>query len=212
MLKECYKLFIYTNNKCSTPEISNQKWISNIIDYLTKKVVSNKVDLFDKIIHSFKINDKIIEIRRSTNQKTYNDFIKCSILPKNTEICFIDNSFFPNMQNERVYYIQPRSYYHYLKTDEIIDRFISSNVFKNIKMNESVSIESILYDWFIQNGRINDEIILENQLSIDIMISKKMMYYIREFFYLSERKLKTRKIQTKIGRFTRKSTNRSYSK
>lgn len=214
--KECSGIFIYTNNQCKLP--LDNSWVSKIVNYLSFKILpkypgspslnsNSTTPLFDKIIHAFKINKKIVEVKRTTEEKTHGDFIQCTLLPKTTEICFIDNSFFPAMKNERIYYIQPRSYTHYLNTDDIIDRFMCSELFKKSMLNHEIDncIETHLYDHFLLNRRMKSKhAIQENQLEIDIKISQKMMYYIREFFYLAVRKIKTRKIQLKICKYTRK--------
>jgi hypothetical protein len=199
---ECSKIFIYTNNQCIIDESNN--WVQLIINYIEKKIATKESHkLFDQIVQTFKIGDKQIELKRTSHSKTSTDFIKCTLLPKTTEICFIDNSFFPKMIGRRVYYIQPRSYIHYLKTDEIIDRFISSNLFKNVQYFGEC-FESILYESFLKKKSFINMINIEKRLETDILISQKMMYYIREFFYLHSRRLKTRKLKITIGRFTRK--------
>ena len=208
---QCSGIFIYTNNQCKIGNGTSiqDSWVSKIVNYLTLKIVpknegspkhsSPNIVLFDQIIHAFKINNKIVEVKRTTNDKTHKDFIQCTLLPKTTEICFIDNSFFPSMKKDRIYYIQPRSYTHYLSTDDIIDRFMSSTLSKD------PGIETHLYDHFLLNRRIHSKTaICENQIEIDIKISQKMMYYIREFFYLSLRKMKTRKIKLKVCKYSRK--------
>lgn len=214
----CFGIFIYTNNQCKIVDNNlEDSWVSKIVNYLTFKIVpknlapSNKhsqnIKLFDQIIHAFKINNKIVEMKRTTHDKTHNDFIQCTVLPRNTEICFIDNSIFPAMKNERIYYIQPRSYTHYLTADDIIDRFMSSDIYKKsmLKYGYDNCIETHLYDHFLLNRRLKSKhTIHENQLEIDIKISQKMMYYIREFFYLSLRKIRTRKIKLKVCKYTRK--------
>jgi hypothetical protein len=106
------------------------------------------------------------------------------------------------MCGEQVYYIQPRSYIHYLTTDEIIDRFISSNLCKTLECSKD--IERNLYDAFLHKISLADIVILKERLETDILISQKMMYYIREFFYLHSHKKKSHRLKHKIGRFTRK--------
>lgn len=213
--KECSSIFIYTNNQCKlSSENIEDSWVSKIVNYLTIKTVPRThgnqtptLILFDKIIHAFKIGKKIVEVKRTTNDKTHSDFIHCTLLPKTTEICFVDNTYFPLMKKERVYYIQPKSYCHYLNTDDIIDRFISSPILKNIMLDETYEncIEMNLYDHFLINRRVRPNCtITERQLETDIKISQRLMYYIRNFFYLSTHKIKTRKIRLKIGKFTRK--------
>ena len=194
---ECSKVFIYTNNQCSV------EWVNQIIDYIESKISKGTISLFDQIIQAFKIGDKRVELKRTTHAKTHNDFIKCTLLPKTTELCFIDNSFFPKMCGERVYYIQPRSYVHYLRTDEIIDRFMSCSQFNDLEY-KGPCFETILYEAFLEKQPLINIILLEKRLETDILISQKMMYYIREFFYLYSRKMKTRKVFQKFGRFTRK--------
>ena len=90
-----------------------------------------------------------------------------------------------------------------LRTDEIIDRFMSSTLFKQIEYTGSC-FETILYEAFLEKQPLVNMILFEKRLETDIIISQKIMYYIREFFYLYSRKIKTRKVFQKIGRFTRK--------
>jgi hypothetical protein len=212
--KECSNIFIYTNNQCKIPSDNlDDSWVSKIVRYLTAKVIPkqagsprNKTLLFDQIIHAFKINKKIVEVKRTTNEKTYTDLIHCTLLPKTTEICFIDNTYFPCMKNERLYYIQPKSYSHSLTPDDIIDRFMSSVILKKVIDEDSGNcFEMHLYDHFLIHRRVRPNYNLtETQLEIEIKTSQRLMYYIRNFFYLSTYKIKTRKIKLKIGRFTRK--------
>ena len=204
---ECSKMYIYTNNQCVSKYTNEESknWVQQIIYYIESKIIPKEsVDrLFDQVIQAFKIGEKRYELKRTTSAKTHSDFIKCTLLPKISEMCFIDNSFFPKMCGEHVYYIQPRSYFHYLKIDEIIDRFISSELYKKLSYN-GPCFETILYHTFLEKHSTINMILLEKRLETDILISQKMMYYIREFFYLYSRKIKTRKIKQKIGRFTRK--------
>jgi len=217
----CDKIYIYTNNKCTPP------WITFITNYFQYKL-NFKEDLFDKIISAFKINNKIIEFGRTSSDKTYNDFINCTLLPKTTEICFIDNTFYNNMLNEKVYYIQPRAYIHTISTNTIIERFLNSNIGKKIKNNlldeEKDGFEKFLYDWFdlqlcsykssfsssYGSDEDNDEKIKKNNefknVETDIFVAQKLMYHIKEFFYLTHRKNKTRKKNIRLGRISRKNS------
>ena len=117
---ECIAIFIYTNNQHPPP------WTECIIDYFNQYIEekTNNRPFFDQIIPAFKIGQEKIEWMRTSNDKSYEDFIKCSILPKHTEICFIDNTYFHSMIHPKVYYIQPKSYQHKLSNQDVIDRFI----------------------------------------------------------------------------------------
>jgi len=197
----CDKMYIYTNNNC------NSSWITYITNYFKYKL-NYKEELFDKIIYAFKINNKIVEIARTTRDKTYNDFINCTLLPKTTEICFIDNTFYNNMLNEKVYYIQPRAYYHNISMSSIIERFINSKIgtkiTNNLSNEEKESFKEFLYDWFDINNESSPKYI--TNVETDIFVAQKLMYHIKEFFYLTQRKNKTRKKTIRLGRITRKSS------
>jgi hypothetical protein len=181
---KCSKLYMYTNNIYS-PELP-----SMISDYLQNKL-NCETTLFDKLILAFKVNNNIIEPMRTTNKKTYNDLIRCTLIPDTTEICFIDDNYYEKMNNERVYYIQPAPYYHSLSVDEIIERFSKLNLINNSNLND-------LYDILKYERYIN------NEKDMNKKVFQKIMYYVKDFFYLSEDKIKTRKIKTRIGNFTRK--------
>lgn len=186
---ECSQIFLYTNNQC------NEIWIDMILQYIGEKIGEN---IFDKTICAFKKNGVITNNSRTGNTKTYADFIKCSMISKTSEICFIDNTYYEKMINERVFYIQPKSYEHSLSTDEIIDRFISKWSFFQIPLN----FESTLYEWFLMNNAIKKATIDETKISLHLAVSQKIMYYLKEFFLV--RSQRTKKICVNLGRFTRK--------
>ena len=195
------KVYLYTNNQIIfDSECSPTKWVSKIVDYLSNKICDS-IPLFDQLICAFKINRKIIEIKRTTKTKTYSDFIKCTVLPKSTEICFIDDSFFPGMACEKVYYIQPMGYTHYLNKDVIITRLISSKIIEQIPIEYRPGLEIALYDSF---GNPDKPMITKCQIENDIAISRKLMYYINEFFYLTTKKSKTRRLRKFSKSGTRK--------
>ena len=187
---ECSHIYIYTNNQCS------QLWTEMICKYFNYKLnIPENTSLFDKLILAFKINDIPVEISRTTHDKTHSDFIRCTLLPKSTQICFIDNSYFPNMKNERVYYIQPRSYEHNLSFDEIIQRIIISNLGFDVDISSFANV--------LENNNFITIRKKQNR-NYDIFVAQKIMYHIKDFFYLSKRKIRTKKIKLNIGKFTRK--------
>ena len=185
---ECYKIYIYTNNQC--PKV----WVQNICHYLQYKLQISKPALFDQIISAFKIGNKCVELGRTSHQKSLEDLISCTLLPKTTEICFIDDTEFSQMKQDRVYYIRPRPYYHGLSLTQILDRLFS--FFREKKENELIFSTDYWYQWFLLNGR-KDYLYTKN-ITIEIEIAKKMMYSIKEFFilttfYENKQKSKTRK-------------------
>lgn len=184
---QCYKIYIYTNNQC------DPSWTLMISDYFDYKLKTHD-KLFDKIIYAFKINNKPIELARTTHDKTYNDFIKCTLLPKTTELCFVDNSEFDEMKKDRVYYICPKSYYHHLTPNEIVQRLIESNLLQNNTIDINVLTKQLGIN---RNYRITSP-------ELNATISHKIMYHIKEFFFFTNKKTRTKKFKLSVGKNTRK--------
>ena len=189
----CDKIYIYTNNSCNPP------WIKYITNYFNYKL-NLKDELFDKVVCAFKINNKIIEMHRTTQDKNINDFINCTLLPKTTEICFIDNTYFNNMVNEKVYYIKPRGYCHPLSTRDIVNRFTISElgIDLSVQIDTADNLYEFIYDWFELNNAVHGPM-SKQTTDIDIFVAQKIMYHVKEFFYLTQRNNKTRKKITRMG-------------
>ena len=167
----CHKMMIYTNN--SGPK----EWAHHIIDYFSKKI---NYKLFDQLISAFKINGKVVEVCRTTHDKTYNDFIKCTKLPVNAEICFLDDTFYPEMANDNIYYINVKPYYHDLKFEYMLDKFSKSDIGKKIINNDDNFIK-------IMNEHIKlykyDCIDKEsNEYEMDKIVGKQIVKHLQEFF------------------------------
>jgi len=186
------KIFLYTNNHCPPP------WVSLLCNYIQSKMTPpHDSEVFDKVISAFKINKKVVEISRTTIQKTHSDFIRCSFLPATAEICFIDDSYHKNMLEDRVYYIQPAVYHHGLTREIIIRRFIQSDICKQIltiftggSPDDISALVGFFKDWF--GGLPMNPVVYKNA-EMDIMIAHKIMYHIKEFLFYSKRKHKTKK-------------------
>ena len=192
---KCDKLYLYTNN-------INSPVFPNLISEYLKYKLKIDYDIFDKLICAFKVNNKIIEHNRSTHKKTYNDFINCTVLPENIKICFIDDKYYSKMENEKIYYIQPSPYYHNLTNKEIINRFSNSAFNSDENMNKINSILNIPYIDYKYEDYMIEKKSKENKENKKIY--KKIMYYVKEFFYLTNRNEKTKKIRISLGKFTRK--------
>jgi hypothetical protein len=203
MLGQCEKIYIYTNNQCSV------NWIKLISKYFDYKL-SVKSSLFDKIIYAFKIDNKRVEPERTTHSKTYADFMKCTMIPNSAEICFIDNSYYSRMKNEKVYYIQPTSYRHSLDVNTIINRFLQSPLSLKVpckKKGDLYPFIKLQFDIFSSPGTPrakHDKLKLQE---IDILVIQKMMFHVKEFFFVTNMKKYTKKNKLPIGRFTRKKYN-----
>lgn len=191
----CHKMMIYTNN--SGPK----EWSHHIIDYFSKKI---NYKLFDQLISAFKINGKIVEVCRTTHDKTYNDFIKCTKLPINAEICFLDDTFYPEMANDNIYYINVKPYYHDVKFEDMLDKFSKSDVGKKIInkdedfikiMNENIT----LYKYDCIDKKLNE-------YEMDKIVGKQIVKHLQNFFYKTKNKtIKNKKVKNyKLNKTQRK--------
>ena len=200
---QCENMYIYTNNQCSV------NWIKLISKYFDYKL-STKSNLFDKIIYAFKIDNKRVDPERTTHSKTYPDFMKCTMIPNSAEICFIDNSYYSKMKNEKVYYIQPASYRHSLDINTIINRFLQSPLSLKVpckKKSDLYPFIKLQFDIFsspVTPRAKNDKLKLQE---IDILVIQKMMFHVKEFFFVTNMKKYTQKKKRYLGKFTRKKHN-----
>jgi hypothetical protein len=140
-------------------------------------------NLFAKPICAFKIRDKRIEPGRTTHEKTYNDFVQCSML-KTENLCFIDDTYYEKMRNRKVYYIKPPPYFHTLTHKQVVDRFLASDIYRRLYpdnpiISSNINLQKTPYD------KLN----YEKERSI----TNKILYYIREFFFIYSKKNKTKK-------------------
>ena len=178
--KECSKIFIYTNNRCS------KEWVQNICSYFQTKIHKLQpkgdllIPLFNTLICAFKIKNKHVEKHRTTHKKTYADLIRCATLSKDVEIGFVDDVEHEDMKNSRVYYICPKPYYHKLSCKEIIRRFVTYKWFipKKSKLVHSIDFWA---KWFRSHGRQNGSEYSQKSIDEDTAISVKMLYHIKYF-------------------------------
>ena len=193
---DCLPIYIYTNNQCE-----DVRWIKNLIAYLESIVepVRANSKLFAEPICAFKIAGRRIEPNRSTHNKTYDDFVRCSMLRSN-DLCFIDDSYHEKMKHRRVYYIQPPPYVHRLPYSKVVDRFIASNVYGELYPDRSDFIAKFRMSYPPdEDYPLASAIVREEQ-----KITNKMMYFIREFFFMTPKKRSTIRKHRKIGKFSRK--------
>jgi hypothetical protein len=180
---QCHKICIYTNNQCEA-----KYWVSLIISYLDSKlgVSIGSPSWFSPPVCAFKIGDRIIEPRRTTNDKTYSDLVKCVTLPPNVEICFLDDAIHNRMKTPRVFYIHPPAYSHELSKTEIFARFRSSHVAKFLFPKEKIVIP-------IRPPNIPPTVNSKNQKHVEVYY--KILFFLEEFFsmILSQSHAKTMK-------------------
>jgi len=181
----CHKMMIYTNNN------GPKEWAHHIIKYFEKKI---NYKLIDQLIAAFKVNGKAFEICRTTQSKTHKDLIKCTKIPANSEICFLDDTFYPEMSNENIYYINIKPYYHDLQFDSMIQKFKDSSVGKKLIADdtdfEEKMMEQIKLYKYVCIDKDSDD------YEIDKILGKQIIAHLRDFFNKAKR-TKTQKNRPK---------------
>jgi len=168
---KCKAVMIYTNNQ------GERAWVEHIKTYFETKLKSK---IFEQIISAFKVDGKIVEVNRTTHDKTIDDFFRCTKLPKDIEICFVDDLFHPRMEDDNVYYIHVKGYKHYLPSSVIIKRFLNSNLAKNMKDNQVEREKFTSYMMSRLNYNITEKD--KDDQEMDVIISKKMLEHMKGFF------------------------------
>jgi len=168
--KNCKRIMIYTNNHGS------KDWINLIISYFHEKI---NYKLFDRVIRAFKINGKIIEMCRSTNEKTTGDLFNCTKIPHNSQVCFLDDVYYSNMVDDNVYYIKLKPYIYNLPFQLMIQRFLVSKY--GIKIPDERDFNDFMKSFI---DRYNFDYVKKNEkdYELDRIVSKKIMIHLQTFF------------------------------
>lgn len=186
-------VYIYTNNSCIPIT-----WTTYISEYIEEKWKVD--DLFNNIVRAFKINGKVVEHKRTTGEKTYEEFLHCVQLPKKTELCFLDNSEHSLMKHRYVYYLQPKPYYIGLSRNEITQRFINA-----MKEKCENNIQEELENYYKNHELvINDNKKTYQDSILDMKISKKLLQCVQKFYKYKIVKIHTRKKRSSIKNKTQK--------
>ena len=180
---ECTHVMIYTNNQ------NPKSWATMLINYFHEKI---HYVLFDQIIAAFKVNGKQIEPCRTTQEKTFDDFIRCTKLPTNTKICFLDDVYHPDMTGDNIYYIKVNPYIYNLSFDKMLHRFLLSDL-RNVLLGDDIADTQNFYN--IANTFLKKFIYVYSEKSkeeyeIDKIVSKKTMILLQEFFKIKQTRKK----------------------
>ena len=167
----CHKMMIYTNNT-GPPE-----WAHHIIRYFEQKI---NFKLIDQIIAAFKVNGKRVELCRTTHTKTHQDLIRCTKVPINAEICFLDDVFYPEMEHDNIYYINIKPYYYDLEFEEMFNRFKSSTIGKKLIKN----MDTFEDDMMRHISLFKYEVLVKDpkEYEVDKILGKHIVSHLQEFF------------------------------
>ena len=170
--KLCDQLMIYTNNQ------GPKSWVRMISDYLNQKA---GYKLFDKIIAAFKIKGKIIEVGRTSHNKSVEDLVRCTRIPINTEICFIDDQKHPLMIQDNVYYINVKPYEYSMSFDEMAEIYYNTfHEIHNIEVSKEEFINKIVASMMRYTYTPFDK--SEHEYRADVVVSKQIIIHLEDFF------------------------------
>lgn len=161
------KVMIYTNNQ------NPKQWVLDIKDYFNNKLNYN---LFDRVIAAFKVNGVKIELSRTSHNKTYSDFIRCTKLPKMTNICFIDDQYHPGMINNNVYYIKVKPYTYTIEFRDMAERYYKYNI---VKMEKEQFINNVVL--FMKSIDLPIYEKTKDELNIDNIVGKSIIQHLNIF-------------------------------
>ena len=167
----CDKLMIYTNNQ------GPLEWANYIMNYFENKI---NYKIFDQIIAAFKVKGKRVELCRTTHMKTHSDLIKCTKLPEETQICFLDDVYYPDMSNDKIYYINVKPYIYDLDFNEMTKRFINSDIL-GLKELDFTYCKEFILEFMKKYNYIYVRKNNESQ-NVDKIISKKILNHLHLFF------------------------------
>lgn len=194
------KVMIYTNNQ------GPRTWVMQIKDYFDNKL---NYKLFDQVIAAFKVRGKRIEMCRTTHDKTVNDLLRCTHLPRGTKICFLDDQHHEEMEGEDVLYINVKPYNYTLTFREMAERYYDNNSEDINKINKSKEqfVSDIVRHMNITHFKPEKKD--EKEQEIDEIVGKKILLHLNDFFRWNSnnrtrKHLKNIKLFKKNNRKTRK--------
>ena len=129
------KVIIYSNNM-GTP-----KWENKIKKYIEKKI---NYKLFDKVITAWKVNGIIYEPCRSSNEKTYEEILKCANLNENMELFFVDDAYHPKMFHNKVDYMHIKEYRFAYNIENMVEKYLNSECCKKLSKASLLELRSKL--------------------------------------------------------------------
>ena len=181
--KKCDKIMIYTNNN------GPRTWTENISKYFQYKL-NEKV--FDDIIAAFKVNGKKVEICRTSHDKSVDDLIRCTKIPSNSKICFLDDQYHPHMKHSNVFYINVKPYTYSYEFNKMAEMYYSK--FKT-KLVVPIDLESFKKKIHSYMSDYNYDVVVKenNELKVDKVISKKLLQHLMKFLSVTEKTRKKKK-------------------
>ena len=181
--KKCDKIMIYTNNN------GPRSWTENISKYFQYKL---KEKVFDDIIAAFKVNGKQVEICRTSHEKSVDDLIRCTKIPENTKICFLDDQYHPQMKHSNVFYINVKPYTYSYAFNDMAEMYYNKYSSKLMQSEDLTKFKKHIHGFM---SDYNYDVITkeEKEMKVDKVISKKLLHHLKKFLATSVKTKKKRK-------------------
>jgi len=186
---KCQKIMIYTNNQ------GPKSWAEKIGYYFDHKIGKK---IFDQIIAAFKVQGKVVEICRTSHDKSVKDLLKCTRIPSETQICFLDDQYHPLMKHSNVYYINVKPYTYNMKFKDMAERYYDK---MNIQENKDAFMKSIIS--YMKQFSFTFVAKDETEEKVDEVISKKIILHLEDFFN-NHNKKRTRRNRHKKNKTRKK--------
>ena len=163
----CSGVMIYTNNN------GDRSWSENIAAYFNETL---NYELFDQVIAAFRVKGKIIETCRTSHSKSVDDFLRCTSLPIETSLCFVDDQYHPLMEKDSVYYINVKPFFASMSFSEMANRYYDSEKPSFPKQQFVSNIVSFM------NGYAYDPVIVPDaEKRVDVVVTKQLLVHIKNF-------------------------------
>ena len=180
-------VIIFTNNQ------GPKSWAELIVAYFNHKL---KYDLFDLIIPAYKVNGKQVSSCRTSHDKKYEDLLSCMNLPKETQVCFIDDQDHTQMKRDDVYYIHLKGYETPVQFSKLMERFQQSSLPTHFNVDNTSTIKKMrdyLDEYHLKIIRRS-----KKDVDLDRIITKKLYNHIQTFLKNNLKKhSKTRRKRTR---------------
>ena len=154
--------------------------------------------LNQKLLLSYKINGKRVELGRTTYNKTLSDFLSITKLPNTTEVCFLDDVYHKDMHKDNVYYLKLKPYVSTIPFYNMAERYYNK---MNIKYTKEQFVNFIVNN--MNKYHINVKCKTNDEIENEITISKEILNYIKEFL-----DVKTKKNITLRQKTSKRKTNK----
>ena len=203
-VNKCNKIIIYTNNQGPT------SWAQMISEYFNHKLGYKKIGckLFDLIIPAYMVGGKIVEPNRTTHDKCFDDLLRCTKMPKTTEVCFVDDLYHPLMKTSNVSYINIKPYHFAMPFADMATRYYDKVVAKSSSSSSMPDKNDFIADIVKFMKRYNYIIPHkgEEEKKDDKQMSKSLLSHLEDFLKKGSIKntRKQRMIKLKKTRTNRK--------